>query len=359
MKRFILILFALLSLSATALQAQDTPKVKTIPVESQAINVQLSPDGHTLAVYNNFQVYNEAALPELVPVTFYDANTGEVIGSLDSFADWVTGLSFNSDGSQLVTFHRNGDLNLWNVADLSLIKTIPTYTYGGSTVQFAADDHTVLYRTGQFVLGLLDLDTGAITHLFGEHMDTFDQFATNYIQFPGQGDILLAAAELSPDGHWLAVSTANDAVYLWDVASGERFQLRDASEKVAQFSIRAFAFSGDSGQLIYFDGDDSRTHVWNVSDRSEAPALDFGGSAFTITPDAGKLAWIDKDSKTVYLADLATGSAPVELFTLPDGTRIIPAVTSLAFTADQSELVVGGLYGSDEVSNIYLIHLAS
>ena len=358
MKRFILILFALLSLSATALQAQDTPKVKTIPVDSLAAQVTLSPDGHTLAVYNNFQVYNEAASPELVPVTFYDIDTGEVTGSLDSFTDWVTGLSFNSDGSQLVTFHRNGDLNLWNVADLSLIKTIPTYIYGGSTVQFAADDHSVLYRTGQFVLGLLDLDSGATTHLFGEHVDTFDEFGTNYAQFPGQGDILIAAAELSPDGHWLAVSTANDAVYLWDVAGDERYQLRGNSEQVVQLSIRAFAFSGDSGQLIYFDGDDSRTHVWNVSDRSEAPALDFGGAAFAITTDASKLAWIDREANAVSVADLTAGSAPTELFALPDGARIPPNITSVSFTPDGSQLILGGLFSSDGASNIYLIHLA-
>ncbi len=271
----------------------------------------------------------------------------------------MTGLDFNSDGSQIVTMHRNGDVNLWNSADQTLIKTIATYGMGGSSVQFLPDDHSILYRAGELVIGILDLDSGAITHLFGVHLDSYDDYTTNYVQFPGRGDVTFAAGAISPDGLWLATSTTNDAVDLWDVFGGDRVQLRPPSEKPAQFSIRAFAFSGDGSQLIYYDNDDHQTHVWDVNNQTETLALPFGAVAFGISADATKLAWADRQASAVYVADIAAGAEPVQVFALPDDQGVAPPITTVTFTSDGSQLIVGGLIGSNDVSNIYVIDLAS
>lgn len=359
MKRFWLVLFALFLIPAVGLHAQAAPKVKTIPVQSKAANVVLSPDDHTVAVYNNYLIYNDPATPDLVPVTLYDTSTGEQVGTLSGYTDWVTGLDFNSDGSQIVTFHRNGDVNLWNTADQTLIKTIATYGMGGSWVQFLPDDHSILYRAGELVIGILDLDTGAITQLFGFHLDTYDDFTTNYVQFPARGDITVAAGAVSPDGLWLVTSTANDAVDLWDVFGGGYSQLRAPSEQPAQFSIRAFAFSGDGSQLIYFDNADDQTHVWDVNNQTETLVLPFGGVAFGVNGDATKVAWADRQSSAIYVADIAEGAEPLQVLALPDDMQVAPPITNVAFSSDGSQLVVGGLVGSDDASNIYVIDLAS
>ncbi len=359
MRRLMLLMFALLSLSAVGLRAQATSAgVKTIPVESMAANVLLSPDDHTLAVYNNYQIYNEAPTPELIPITLYDTRTGEQIGTLSAFTDWVTGLDFNSDGSQLISLHRNGDLNLWNVADLSLIKTIPTYMVGGGWVQFLPDDHSVLYRASDMLIAILDTENAAITHQFGTHFDSFDQFTSNYTQFPGRGDVTFAAAAVSPDGRWLATSTANDAVDLWDTAGSERWELRPKSEQMAQFSIRSFVFSDDSTRLVYFDSGDKRTHIWDVTTRKEVAALDFGALPFDITPDGAKLAWVDRATNAVYVADALEGAEPLQVLALPDDMQVAPVITSVTFTSDASQAVVGGLVSKNETSDIYVVDLA-
>lgn len=360
MKRVSLLTLLILLVFATGvLHAQDSAfSVMTIPVESVAAVTLLSPDDQTIAVYNQFQIYNAAPTPELVAVHLLDINTGNEIGVLSGYGDWVTGLAFNSDGSQIVTFHRNGDVNLWNAADQSLIKTIPLYVYGGSWVQFLPDDQSVLYRAGQFVLGILNVDSVGITHQFGQQIATFDEFEA-YLTFPGQGDLLTAAAAVSPDGRWLAISTANDAVYLLDIENGARYPLRGNSEKTAQFSIRLFAFSSDGQQLIYFDGIDEQTHVWDVTSREEVGTYAFGALAFALAPDDTSLAWADRRAGAINLADLADGGEPVEVLALPDGLSVAPNITSLAFTSDGLRLVVGGLYNSDGETNVYVIDLAS
>lgn len=356
---FVTLLFSLVFATGVVFAQDSAFDVMTIPVESLAAVTVLSPDDQTVAVFNQFQLYDTEPKPALIAVHLFDINTGDEIGILSGFHDWVTGLAFNSDGSEIVTFHRNGDVSLWRTADQSLIKTIPLYLYGGSSVQFMPDDQNVLYRAGQFVLGTLNLDSGAITRLFGTHIDTFDEFNNVYLRFPGQGDLLIAAAVVSPDGHWLAQSTANDAVSLLDIESGTRYPLRGNSEEMAQFSIRLLAFLKDGQQLIYFDAGDSQTHVWDVASQQEVAAYAFGAPVFAVSPDSASLAWADPQTRVVYLADLASAAEPVEVLALPDSVRITPAVASVAFTSDGSKLVVGGLFNSDGATDIYVVDLTS
>lgn len=359
------ILFALLTMSLLMLvgvsawgaQAAQSD-VKTISVDSKASMVRLSPDDHTLAVFNNAIIYDEAPSADLIAITLMDT-TGDTIGTLSGHTDWVTDAAFNSDGSKLVSLHRNGDLILWDVAARKMIKTIETFTLGGSWVQFLKDDHTVLFRAGQFVVGTLDTDNGAVTHLYGRHIDSYQEFSDTYTQFPGQGDISFVAAAVSPDGQWLVTSTQNDEVILWDTQTGTMDTLRPPSEQFAQLSIRSFVFSPDSKQFTYFDQGDKKMHVWDIATKAELGAFVGGGVSFAVAPDGNHLAWADRETRSIYWVDASTSDTPTKLVTLPDTEQVAPLVTSLAFTSDGKQLVVGGLFAEEGENQIYIINLAS
>ncbi|MEP7294387.1 MAG: hypothetical protein ABI835_21535 [Chloroflexota bacterium] len=349
----------MLLFSVSALWAQDAQtSVTTIPVESKASMVKLSPDDHTLAVYNNYVIYDEAPTADLTRITLIDLESGDPIDTLSGYSDWVTDVAFNADGSRLVSFHRNGDLLVWDMNSKTLIKTIPTYTIGGSWVQFLNDDKTVLFRAGELVIGMLDTESGAITHLFGQHIDTYAEYSETYTQFPARGDITFVAAAVSPDGQWLVFSTANDEVILWNIATGNQRTLREKSEKFGLFSIRSFVFSQDGSQLAYFDQVDKKTHLWDVAKRGEIGAYDVGGLSFALAPDGKTIAWADRESNTVYLADTTSSDAPTTLVELPERMKVSP-LTSLAFTSDGKQVVVGGLFAEDGDNQITVVNLAS
>ena len=241
MKRLFLAVMLLLLLPAAGLSAQDTSGVTRIALDSKAANIQLSPDGHTLATYANAFIYDTAPTPDLIAVHLFDLSSGDAIG-IPAASPLGQRRRLQSRRQPVDHVHRNGDRNLWNVADLSLIETIPTYTFNSTWVQFLGDGTHVIYRAGEMLLGILDLDSGAITQLIGEHFDSFTDYG-NYAQYPAHGDVVIAGAAVSPDGHWLATSTANDAVYLWDLAGANARHCAPVPKKFGQFNIRAFAFS--------------------------------------------------------------------------------------------------------------------
>lgn len=361
------VIFTLLALvmallvGVSALAAQDTANIETIAFESKAANVELSPDDRRLAVFNNPIIYNDEAIispPELVQIRLFDVETGEQTGSLSGHLDWVADADFNADGSQLVTYHRNGDVTLWDVASQSAVRTIETYTLGGGWVQFMPDDQTVLLRLGEYVFGTLDTESGAITRLYGRHMSTYNLFSEQYTQFPQRADLIFITAAVSPDGTLLAAATGNDEVVLIDTASGEERTLRPKSEEPARYAIRTLYFSSDGSTLTYYDQNDDQVHRWDVAAGTEIGAYELPATAFAVAPDESMIAWADRETNAVYWVESMVLDAPEREFVLPENVRIAPNVTTLSFTADGTKLVVGGLFASDEDNAIYVIDLS-
>lgn len=349
MKRFVAVMLVVLLVSALGVLAQETPAV-TIPVDDLGSTTELSPDDELLALYYSAVIYDDEPMPELFPITLLNINTGEKLGSLSGYNDWVTDIAFNSDGSELVSMHRNGDIRLWDVANQSLIKTFETYTFGGGWVQFLPDDQTILYRAGEFVIATLNIESGAITRLYGRHVDSYAEFSERMSDYRERTNYTLLIGQVSPDGRWLIASTGNDEVLRWDLeAGGEPTTLRPPSEQGAQFAIRAFVFSADSSIVTYFDQTDKLIHRLDVEDGSEVSTQP-GALAFAVSSDGMKIAWADRDTGAVFLADVGSTDEPTTVFTLPEDVRVAPNLTALAFTSDGLKLVVGGLYPYSEES---------
>jgi WD40 repeat protein len=170
---------------------------------------------------------------------------------------------------------------------------------------------------------------------------------------------MTSAAAVSPDDQWLVTSTANDEVLRWDtsVVGGEPETLRPKSEKPAQFNIRGLTFSEDGSTLTYFDHGDDAFHVLDVEAGEELHSYAPGAAEFALAPDGVTVAWADRETNAVYLADVTSADAPVKLLDVPENLDVAPNITSLAFTSDGKQLIVGGFHERDEQNEIYVITL--
>ncbi len=361
MKRLFVLVVILSLLPVSALLAQETPAFETIPLDTLGANTALSPDGQTLAVYNNPLIFDDldtGTPPELIAIRLFDVETGEEAASLSGNTDWVSDADFNSDGSRLVTLHRNGDVMVWDVASRSAISTITTFTYGGGWVEFMPDGKTALLRLGQYAFAALDTESGAITRIYGRHLDSYGEFSSGYVQFPGMFDLNFISVTASPDGALIAASTGNDEVVLFDAASGEIRTLREPSEQGGRYAIRELFFSADGSTLTYFDQSDGQVHRWDVAAGAEIGAYELTATAFTLAPDDKTIAWADRATNTVTWGDSTMLDAREHQLVLPENVRVAPSLTQLTFTADMSRLIVSGLFASERDNAVYVIDLA-
>lgn len=360
MRRFFLTAVTLFCIFAVALPVMVAQEAaQTIPITSIGFGAKLSPDGKTLVTFDNPILMGiEVVDPATLPMQVIDISTGEKVGELTGHTDYAYDVAFTSDGSQMVSVHSNGDVLLWNTADWSLAQTYQTLILGLQQVKLLPDDTTALI----LVLGtpqrlmIMDTTTGAITGFIGRHFDSMMEFQAEYNQFPGSGDLMFAGLAVSPDGTLVATATANDEVGLWTVADNAYQRLKEPFEKFGLFSIRALAFTPDGKSLVYYDTTDKQTHIWDVEAGTERSLLAIGSDTFALSPDGTMIAWGTRgDGSTISVAPLDAPETATVVLDVPEGLRLAPRVTWLAFTPDGSQLVVGGFFAPDGENQIYVL----
>jgi WD40 repeat protein len=342
--------------------AQDAPTPRVIEIASGAPNARLSPDGAVLAVYPEAIIYDFA--PQARYLWLVDATTGEEIAALTGMTDYASAVAFSADGARLVSAHYNGDLFIWDVAGATLEQTVPfTFLGGARFVDFTPDGGQIVVMAGdpaQFFF--IDLDAGVITRVLSPRVATRQAFVDSFSDPFMRLSYALVAADLSPDGATLAVANANNAVYLWEVATGDQRYLRLEAENKGRFEITAVSYAATGALLAYSDTELSVVSLRDAENGAERASLPIRADVLALSPDGAQLAWITRETGVLRLGTIEALQADIEgaetLLTLAEGPRIVPRTTRLEFSDDGQTLALSGLFITDaDTAPIYLFDL--
>ncbi len=351
------------------IHAQDSVNgARTIAVKLKSFNMQLSPDGKTIALAADPLIYDDEVQPDLLTIHLIDVSSGQEIGQLSGpQTDFTSALAFSPDGKTLATVHQNGVILLWQImisadklnARSSIPEAIQIPDFAARRAKFTPDGkRLVVVLTGNpssFLL--LDVSTKEMSFI-AQPFKTYADLKKSF-NFPAMGDLSYSAFDLSPDGKLIATATLNDQVDLWDIASGQATALRIPKEKQTLVDIRLMVFTSDGKSLLYFDQSDQKLHMWDIVSRAEKTLTISGGAGFAPDPTGQKVAWIDKGKQAIYLAALQGNQTaePIMLTNLAPELKTQP-YTYLQFTSDGSQLIVGGLFASDGNNLIYVIPIS-
>lgn len=355
-----ILLLALLVTSAPVL-SQDNPQpypVQEIPLPNLPVyTLKMAPTGDLLALFVGSEPLILLNVPRLeyrvnpffMPIRLIDPETGEEVLRLRGGTDYIVDVAFTSTGDLLASYHRNGDVNLWDVTTGELIRTVETLPMGSRGIVFMPDDITLMITFNMGGLPahflLLDTESGAIPRIVRERFDSFGEVGiSDYAQ---QAHNLFAAWSLSPDATLLALATQNGEVKLWDVATLEETIVLPLPEEYnpANFNVRGLAFSADGSTLIYHNREDESIHFWDIASETETSVLPLGERIFAVSPDMRQIAWATRHD--VWLTDVDTPENAQPILEFADHLLSIATVN---FTPDGSRLIVGG-FGVDGALN--------
>ncbi len=343
--------------SSLAVHAQDD-SVRFIPVTGRMVKFELSPDGQTVATFENhiyYQIADEIPGEEDLLIRLININTGDTVelGTNNPASDVV----FSPDGAMLASYHLDGYIYLWDVTSGAQLSRIPAI-FGGGMLEFLPDGKTLLSFSGGMAFFLWDIDTGHITDTLSFHPEDYEA----YLAERDMGDIYEFA--VSPDGTGLVFVTMLGAFWYWDLTGEQQTLLKAGVEDgMPPGDVMFPRFMPDGGTLTYWDRSDSSMHIADPVTGIEHFTLPIERGAsrtFAFSPDGATVAWADRD--TIYVANFSMDSMvidPIAEYEIMLPNELAGTIGQLVFSPDSSQIIAGGFRADQPEDNrLYIVDLS-
>ena len=232
--------------------------------------------------------------------------------SSSASATHVLCVAYSPDGSSIAAVHRDGRLDVWDVATgerRGNDETGQSVWWRGGVV-FTPDSKHVIYQRPDGTLALWNVDDG--------ESDQLGELPPNAVR----------TMALSPDGNHLALGLADGQAVVWDMQSK-----REIASFEHEKMVNVVRFSPD-GQLLASAGEDASVRVWHLQTNEQVATLPVSATVYALafSPDGTRLA-IGSADEEIQLCDTSAWSIIAQLsghdadinsleFT-PDGTRLI------------------------------------
>lgn len=178
-------------------------------------------------------------------------------------------VAFSADGTLLATGGYDGNIRLWAVDGMHLLRTIKIGQGTIWSLGFSPDGIRLASGGEDRLVRVWNVDDGMpMAALAGHRLNIWK-------------------VRYSPDGKWLASSSFDHDIRLWDASTGRMVRILKGHRQ----AVVGLAFSPD-GALLASSSDDSTVRIWRASDGAPLRTIEAGNHTYDVafSPDGTRLA---------------------------------------------------------------------
>lgn len=212
-----------------------------------------------------------------------DVANGEIIRTLKGHEYFVNNLMFSPDDETLLATRHGNKANIWNIQNGVLLQTIEIEF--GETFKSISPDMTILASTNGTDINLWNVSNGTLANtLLGQPS------RIKHIKF-------------SMDRKTLAAILEDGSVIFWDVQNGTKINSIIIDGQVSFWDTVDLAFSPDGQKVVIF-GVGIAPQVWNIADGTYIGkfADNRYADSVTFSPDGQLLLAFDGETVRVYMS---------------------------------------------------------
>lgn len=355
------------TLGVSIYQADTLEESLYIETDSPINSVAFSPNGESLAagLADNTAKLWKASDGALLKTLGVPAK--EITYTASPFKNGVISVAFSPDGSLLASGSNDNTVNLWQISDGSLVRTLKSPSGRVTTVFFSPDGLALFSGSFGGKVDMIQVSDGKPLRTFsGGHVIIDATISANGKilaayddQFSITGNLILWNVEdgeklttikalegytgdditsiaLSPDGQYIAAGWKSYSAKIWSVASGSlQSTLEDLQPKgeTYYYSSFALAFSPDSQTMLMAGS--NVIGVWDVTKGallSNASIKSDSIYKIALSPDGQTLASVE--GINVYLWQISDGKSILfedevqsrDFAFSPDGTSLLTSL---------------------------------
>jgi len=239
--------------------------------------------------------------------TLWNAETGQKLLALKGHAKNVHTATFSSDGARLLTASDDGNAKIWDTDNGRELATLTGRAAGLLRAAFSPDGTRILTVSAEERIALWDAASYTFLRDFEGSGAVWAPTGADLAVWHGTrvevwraGDATPQAvfaqhsgnvnrAEFSPDGQWVASSSDDGTVRVWESATGsERFRLQHSEP------MNRIVFSPDSSYLLTFArGPSNVANLWSMHDGERVGLIEGHSGPMSVgrfSPDGRRIA---------------------------------------------------------------------
>jgi WD40 repeat protein len=174
-------------------------------------------------------------------IHLYQIADGKQVGIYKGHTNWVTSLTFTSDGNTLASSSSDHTVKLWDVTFGQCIHTLQGHDNEVWSATFSDDDEFLASASDDQTIRLWRVSTGECLKIFLGH--------TNWV----------LSVVFTPDKQTLLSGSDDNMIRLWDIRTGECLKIFRGHRD----GVRSIALN-PQGTILASGSDDNTIRLWNL-----------------------------------------------------------------------------------------------